>query len=70
MSRMQAMRGGRDNDPNFGSRMSGEGELARLLAQRFQIACDRLGYNSGERNRSLDTTQFRRRAQSAQLQLF
>ena len=70
MSRVHAMRGGRDNDPNFGSRMKGEGELARLLSQRFHKACERLGYNSGKRNRMLDTTQFRRAAQAGQLSLF
>jgi DNA repair photolyase len=59
MSRVHAMRGGRDNDPGFGSRMRGEGELAQLLAQRFKKACQRLGFNAGRRNRELDTTQFR-----------
>ena len=58
MSRVHAMRGGRDNDPNFGSRMRGQGELARLLAQRFEKACQRLGFNSGDRNCELDTAQF------------
>lgn len=70
MSRVHDMRGGRDNDPNFGSRMKGEGELAKLLAQRFQIACERLGYNAGRRNRSLDTAQFRRPGRKEQLSLF
>jgi len=59
MSRVQAMRGGRDNDPSFGSRMRGQGELARLLAQRFTKARARLGFNAGDRNRALDTAQFR-----------
>ncbi len=70
MSRVHAMRGGRDNDPNFGSRMRGEGELAKLLAQRFRMACERLGYNAGRRNVSLDTTRFRRPAPAGQLSLF
>jgi DNA repair photolyase len=70
MSRVHAMRGGRDNDPNFGSRMKGEGELARLLAQRFRMACDRLGYNSGRRNGSLDVTRFRVPRNREQLSLF
>jgi DNA repair photolyase len=59
MSRVHAMRGGRDNDPNFGSRMRGQGELALLLAQRFKNACQRLGFNAGSRNRELDTAQFK-----------
>lgn len=34
-------RGGRDNDPRFGSRMTGEGPYATLLRQRFEKACNR-----------------------------
>ena len=49
MSRLQAMRGGRDNDPRFGMRQRGEGEYAQLLAQRFAAACTRLGLNQRER---------------------
>lgn len=46
MSRIQAMRGGRDNDPRFGSRMRGEGVEAELLHQRFRLARKRLGYDT------------------------
>jgi DNA repair photolyase len=56
MSRLQAMRGGRDNDPRFGVRQRGEGEYAQLLAQRFAAACARLRLNQRERfahNRAL-----------------
>lgn len=70
MSRVHAMRGGRDNDPNFGSRMKGEGELAKLLAQRFKKACERLGFNADPRNGALDTTLFRAPAPRGQLSLF
>ena len=70
MGRVREMRGGRDNDPNFGSRMRGSGELADLLRRRFDIACKRLGYNSGQRNRSLDTTRFHRPRLDGQLALF
>jgi DNA repair photolyase len=59
MARIRDMRGGRDNDPRFGSRMKGEGEYADLLRKRFGLACKRLGLNAGVRNR-LDTTKFRR----------
>jgi hypothetical protein len=51
------MRGGRDNDPNFGSRMRGTGPYAVLLRSRFKLACQRLNLNSGERG-ALDTTRF------------
>jgi DNA repair photolyase len=43
MSRLNEMRGGRDNDPRFGTRMTGEGLLAQLLRRRFDTACRRLG---------------------------
>jgi DNA repair photolyase len=49
MSRLQAMRGGRDNDARFGVRQRGEGEYAQLLSQRFAAACARLGLNQRER---------------------
>lgn len=61
MSRVHAMRGGRDNDPNFGSRMRGEGEFAALLSKRFALAKRRIGYEARDRmqrNAALDTTQF------------
>jgi DNA repair photolyase len=58
MSRIRDMRGGRDNDPQFGSRMKGEGQFAELLRRRFNVACKRFGLNTGERNQ-LDTTKFR-----------
>lgn len=60
MSLIQQMRGGRDNDPRFFTRHRGEGPYAKLLAQRYQIACKRLGfaYTHSMRLR-LDTTQFR-----------
>ena len=60
MSRVQAMRGGRDNDPNFGSRMTGEGILAKLLAQRFTKVCKRLDLNNRGRDelQRLDISRF------------
>jgi DNA repair photolyase len=45
MSVIRDMRGGRDNDPRFGSRMRGTGPYAELLRQRFQIAVKRLDLN-------------------------
>lgn len=43
MARLRDLRGGKDNDPHFGSRMRGEGLWAELMAQRFRKAADRLG---------------------------
>ncbi|MGH8445470.1 MAG: PA0069 family radical SAM protein [Solimonas sp.] len=59
MSLVQQMRGGRDYDAQFGSRMTGQGEYVRIIRQRFEIACRRLGLNVGERSAWLSTTQFR-----------
>jgi len=69
MSRVRQMRGGRENDPSFGSRMRGEGLLAELLEKRFDIACRRLGLNR-ERRMALDTTRFKPPRNRPQLDLF
>jgi DNA repair photolyase len=61
MSRVRDMRGGKDYDSNFASRMKGEGLWADLLKQRFHQAARRLGLN--ERRRGiLDMSQFMRTA--------
>ncbi|MET0518208.1 MAG: PA0069 family radical SAM protein [Burkholderiaceae bacterium] len=57
MARLREMRGGRDNDARFGSRMSGEGLWAELMRQRLRKASQRLGL-SRER-RAVDLSQFR-----------
>ncbi|MEO5807139.1 PA0069 family radical SAM protein [Devosia sp.] len=49
-------RGGRDNDPNFHSRMRGEGPYAELLRQRFEKARER--YGLGEKLPPLRTDLF------------
>ena len=43
MARVADLRAGRDNDPAFGTRMSGQGAFAALVRQRFKVACRRLG---------------------------
>jgi DNA repair photolyase len=58
MSLIRAMRGGRENDPRFGSRMRGTGPYALLLKNRFHIACRRLNLNSAARD-TLSTALFR-----------
>lgn len=45
MAQVAELRGGRDNDPAFFSRMKGQGVWAQLIRTRFKIACKRLGYN-------------------------
>ena len=69
MSRVRDMRGGRENDPEFGSRMHGQGELARLLSQRFRKACARLGLNE-DREWALDCTRFVPPGAAGQASLF
>ncbi|WP_294124131.1 PA0069 family radical SAM protein [Sphingomonas sp.] len=41
MATIQSIRGGRDNDPNFHTRMKGQGPWAELIRKRFDIACRR-----------------------------
>lgn len=43
MARIRDMRGGRDNDPRFRSRMKGEGAWAELVRLRFDMAARRHG---------------------------
>jgi len=68
MSIVQQVRGGRDNDPNFGSRMCGTGLFADLIARRFELACKRLEFNPTRA--PLDTSRFRPPRNEAQLSLF
>jgi DNA repair photolyase len=68
MARVREMRGGKDYDANFATRMKGSGPWAELIAQRFRRACRQLGLN---RERVvLDTTAFRRPAAAGQGCLF
>jgi DNA repair photolyase len=70
MARVHDMREGRDNDPNFGSRMKGTGMFAELLNQRFHKACARLGLNQREAAFELDCSQFRPPGPKGQGSLF
>jgi DNA repair photolyase len=70
MTLIRQMRGGRENDPRFGTRMRGEGDLAALIGQRFKLAARRAGLDRG-RHTDLDTRAFRPpRPATAQLGLF
>jgi len=64
---IQSLRGGRDNDPSFFSRMCGSGPWADLLRTRFRIASARLGLN---REKLKLRTDLFRPPQGAQLRLF
>jgi DNA repair photolyase len=70
LSLVRQMRGGRDNDARFGTRMRGEGEFADLIRQRFTLAARRLGL-ARNRDLALDITRFRvPRAAAPQGELF
>ncbi|SIN95131.1 PA0069 family radical SAM protein [Paraburkholderia phenazinium] len=58
MSLVRQMRGGKDYDSDFRTRMRGSGIHADLIQQRFKKACARLGLN--ESRRPLTTELFRR----------
>ena len=67
LNRIRSMRGGKLNDPRFGSRMRGEGLFAEHIAQLFSISCRKAGIEHG-RFPKLSTRAFRRAG--PQLNLF
>src|SRR5882724_11121832 len=73
ISIVRQMRGGRDNDPRFGSRMTGTGLFAELIEKRFDLACRRFGLNghgAGRKPPSLDCSRFRPPCAAGQMPLF
>ena len=50
MGRVRELHGGRDYDPEFGTRMRGQGLWADLLRKRFEVACARLGLDEAGPN--------------------
>jgi DNA repair photolyase len=58
LNRVRAMRGGKLNDPRFGSRMRGEGVLADAIDDLFALGCRKAGI--GERGPELSTASFQR----------
>jgi hypothetical protein len=56
LNRIRSVRNGRLNDPNFISRMSGEGIFADQVASLFSLACQKTGLS--DRSPSLSTTSF------------
>ena len=67
LNRIRAIRGGKLNDPRFGSRMRGEGIYAEQIAAMFSAACRTAGLTGDRPN--LSTAAFRRPSGS-QLGLF
>jgi DNA repair photolyase len=73
ISIVRQMRGGRDNDPDFGTRMTGLGNYAELIEKRFDIACRRYGLNghgAGRNPPELDCSLFRAPSRGGQISLF
>jgi DNA repair photolyase len=68
MARIHDMRGGKDYDSDFATRMKGSGPWAGLIGQRFDKAVKRHGFN--KERLKLDTTQFRRPGAQGQGALF
>jgi DNA repair photolyase len=62
MSLVRSMRGGKDYDSAWHSRMRGTGPYAEMIAKRFQLAAKKLGLNRD--SRPLDLSQFRKPAQA------
>lgn len=67
MNIVREIRGGRDNDPDFFSRMKPGGVWASLIRTRFRLTAKRLGMNSEKFD--LDCSQFRKPSPGGQLSL-
>jgi DNA repair photolyase len=67
MATVRSIRGGRDNDPDFFTRMKPQGVWADLFRARFRVAAKRLGMNKARLD--LDCSGFRRPSADGQLSL-
>ena len=66
LGRVREIRGGRLNDPDFGSRLRGQGEYAQHLDRLFEVTCRKVGLNASRPQLSVET--FRR--PGSQMDLF
>jgi DNA repair photolyase len=63
------MRGGKDYDSTFGQRQTGTGPIAWMIGRRFEVACEKLGFNASKHK--ITTEHFRPpRPGAKQLDLF
>ena len=67
MSVIRQSRDGKDYQGEFGLRMTGSGEFASLLRQRWRISHRQLGFDASENRFELDCSQFRRHPQQMNL---
>lgn len=59
LAQVRETRGGRDYDPTFGQRMTGQGVYADMIRKRFVVKAGQLGLNRAEPTEvRLDTSQF------------
>jgi DNA repair photolyase len=58
MGLVRSVRGGKENDPQFGQRMVGSGPYAWTIGRRFQLTCQKLGINRARSK--LDSGLFKR----------
>ena len=66
---VREMRGGKDYDSTWGRRMKGSGPYAWMIGRRFEVACEKLGFNQSRTQ--LTTRHFRKpRPTTEQLSLF
>ena len=70
MSIVRSIRGGRDNDPNFFTRMQPQGVWADLIRARFKVACKRAGIDRSKARFELDCSRFRAPEVGGQMRLF
>ena len=68
MARIREMRGGKDYDADFATRMKGSGLWADLIRQRFEKATQRIGFN--RQRIALDLSAFRPPGAAGQGSLF
>jgi DNA repair photolyase len=68
MHRVQDMRGGKDYDSDFATRMKGSGPWADLIGQRFRKTAQRLGFN--QKKAEFPTADFRPPSLGGQASLF
>jgi len=67
LNRIRDIRGGRLNDPNFGTRLHGSGPYAEHISELFEVCCRKAGLNS---SRPILSAKAFRRPGPSQMRLF
>jgi DNA repair photolyase len=52
--RIRETRGGKDYDSSWGKRMTGGGPIAWMIGRRFELACEKLGFNKARTKLATD----------------